>query len=305
VSPPDVVALFGPTGVGKTAVAVALAERLRGAGEDPVAVSADALAVYRGLEVLTGAPTDAERSRLEHRLVSFLDVAEPFSAGAYARLAHNEIDALLEQSRRPIVVGGTGLYLRAALTDLDMRPPAAPAARARRDAELAAQGPAAMHEQLARLDPEAAARIDPNDGRRVVRALELLDGGQSPPGGEDSQLWAADVRRPSRLFGLIMDRDRLRERIEARVDAMVAAGAEDEVRRADAAGASHTARQALGFDSLLEGDVEAMKARTRRFAKRQLTWMRRLAGVEVLDVTGRAPDDVAAEIAAKLAGAPS
>src|SRR5690242_11107726 len=119
------IALFGPTGVGKTAVALALAEQLRARGEDPVAVSADALQVYAGLEVLTGTATAAERGRLEHRLVSFLPIDASFSAGQYAQLAHAEIDDLLASGRRPIVVGGTGLYLRAALAELDMRPPPA------------------------------------------------------------------------------------------------------------------------------------------------------------------------------------
>ena len=122
-SPPQVIAVFGPTGVGKTAVAIALAERLRERGEDPVAVSADALQVYEGLPVLTGAASEDEQARLEHRLLGFVPVTETFSAGAYARRAHHEIDELLEQGRRPIVVGGTGLYLRAALAELDLRPP--------------------------------------------------------------------------------------------------------------------------------------------------------------------------------------
>ena len=119
----DVVAIFGPTAVGKTGVAIELAELLRGRGEDPVALNCDSIQVYRGLEVLSGAATAEERSRLEHRLLSFLDPSEEFSAGRYAELAHAEIDRLLADGRRPIVVGGTGLYLRAALADLDLRPP--------------------------------------------------------------------------------------------------------------------------------------------------------------------------------------
>ena len=112
-----VIAIFGPTGVGKTEVAIALAERLRAAGEDPVAVSADAMQVYEGLAILSGAATPADRARLEHRLLGVVPVSEPFSTGAYARLAHAEIDAALHAGRRPIVVGGTGLYLQAALTE--------------------------------------------------------------------------------------------------------------------------------------------------------------------------------------------
>src|ERR1700758_4267830 len=126
-----VIALFGPTGVGKTAVAVALARRLRARGEDPVAVSADALQVYEGLETLTGVASAAEQAALEHRLVSFLPIDASFSAGQYAELAHAEIDGLLAAGRRPIVVGGTGLYLRAALAELDLGPPPAAGARER------------------------------------------------------------------------------------------------------------------------------------------------------------------------------
>ena len=134
--PATIVAIFGPTGIGKTAVAIALAERLRAGGEDPVAISADALQLYAGLEILTGAPTAAERDRLEHRLVGTLPLSATSSAGEFARTAHAEIDALLAEGRRPIVVGGTGLYLRAALADLDLRPPVAPEIRARRREEL-------------------------------------------------------------------------------------------------------------------------------------------------------------------------
>jgi tRNA dimethylallyltransferase len=122
-----VVALFGPTGVGKTAVAIALAELLRERGEDPLAMSADALQVYRGLEILTGAATPGEQAQLEHRLLSFVDPSETFSAGEFAARAHAEIDQALAAGRRPIVVGGTGLYLQAALTVLYLRPPPDPA----------------------------------------------------------------------------------------------------------------------------------------------------------------------------------
>jgi tRNA dimethylallyltransferase len=276
--PVSVLALFGPTGVGKTAVAIAVAERLREAGEDPVAVSADALQVYRGLELLSGAASAEERERLEHRLLSFVDPRETFSAGRFAELAHAEIDSALAARRRPIVVGGTGLYLQAALTDLELRPPPDPAVRARIRDELAARGPEALHAELARRAPEAAAAIDPRDRTRVGRALELLEMGEEPaPAGEESRLWTARTRHPTLLVGLTMERERLYERIDARVDEMVAAGAADEVERVHAA---------LGFEELLRGDVEAMKRRTRNYARRQLTWMRRLPAVHEIDLTG-------------------
>ena len=295
---PSVLAIFGPTGVGKTALALALADRLRANGERPVAVSADALQVYQGLETLTGVPTAAERARLEHRLVSILPVDARFSVGEYAELAHAEIDRLLAHGARPIVVGGTGLYLRAALADLDLRPAPPEEVRARWEAELSRIGAPALHAELARRAPWAAETIDPNDRTRIVRSLELLELGELEQPAGPNQLWTEATRHPTRLIGIVMDRAALYERIDARVDAMVAAGATSEVRAANAAGASETARKALGFDDLLAGDVEAMKRRTRNLARRQLTWMRKLAGVEVVDVTDRGPDDVAGQLLA-------
>jgi tRNA dimethylallyltransferase len=289
----EVVAVFGPTGVGKTEVAIELAERLRALGERPVAVSADALQVYAGLETLTGAPGAGERARLEHRLISFLPVDASFSAGQYADLAHAEIDGLLAAGSRPIVVGGTGLYLRAALSDLSLRPPPPEGVRERWMAELERDGPTALHARLRERAAWAASEIDPTDRQRIVRALELLDAGELEPHDEESELWTDAVRRSTLLLGLVMGREQLYARIDARVEAMVAAGAQEEVRRANAAGASTTARKALGFEELLAGDVEAMKRRTRNYARRQLTWMRKLAGVELLDASARSAGEVA------------
>jgi tRNA dimethylallyltransferase len=237
----EVIALFGPTGVGKTAVAVALAELLRGRGESPVAVSADALQVYAGLEILTGAASPAERGKLEHRLVSFLPVDAVFSAGRYAQLAHAEIDGLLAEGRRPIVVGGTGLYLRAALARLDLRPPVPVSVRARWSAELRLQGAPALHELLARRARWAAEGIDPNDSHRVVRALELLDAGELERPENAAGLWSAEPRHPTQLAGLTMRREELYERIDARIEQMLSAGVLEEVRRAQAAGAKRWA----------------------------------------------------------------
>ena len=291
------IALFGPTGVGKTAVAIAVAARLRERGEDPLAVSADALQVYRGLDILTGAARATEQGELEHRLVSFVPVTETYSAGRFARDAHREIDEALAAGRRPIVVGGTGLYLQAALTDLELRPPPAPGVREGIEAALAERGPEALHAELAKRAPQSAARIAPTDRTRIGRALELLEMGEDPaPGGEASRLWTANLRHPTLLCGLTMERDALYARIDARVDEMVSAGVEAEVRAAEAAGASLTARKALGFEELLRGDVAAMKRNTRRYARRQLTWMRRLEGVRVLDATAASEYQLAGQL---------
>ena len=294
----DVIALFGPTGVGKTDVAIELARRLRELGEQPVAVSADALQVYQGLETLTGAAQPAERALLEHRLISFLPVDASFSAGQYAELAHAEIDGLLDTGARPIVVGGTGLYLRAALAELSLRPPPPEGARERWLAELERRGPIALHGVLRERAPWAADEIDPGDRQRIVRALELLDAGELERHSEDSELWTDEMRHSTLLVGLVLEREQLYRRIDARVEAMVAAGAAEEVRRANAAGASTTARKALGFEELLTGDIDAMKRRTRNYARRQLTWMRKLAAVHTIDRTGRSPADVADEVLA-------
>ncbi|HZU61361.1 MAG TPA: tRNA (adenosine(37)-N6)-dimethylallyltransferase MiaA [Solirubrobacteraceae bacterium] len=293
---PAVIALFGPTGVGKTAVAVALAQALRERGEDPVGVSADALQLYRHLETLTGAPTRSDQAALEHRLVSVLSLQATFSAGQYAQRAHDEIDGLLAAGRRPIVVGGTGLYLRAALTDLSMRPPPLPGSRERWTAELERVGPRALHALLRQRAPGAAARVDPGDRQRIIRALELLDAGELEPVQEESQLWTDAVRHPTLLVGLVMERSQLYDRIERRVDAMLAAGAQEEVRRAAEAGVSPTVAKALGFQELLSNDLAGMKRRSRQYARRQLTWMRKLSGIRVMDVTGREAGAVAADV---------
>lgn len=292
----EVIAIFGPTGAGKTDLALALADRMRSSGEHPVAVSADALQVYMGLELLTGVPTAAQRARLEHRLISFLPVDARFSAGQYAELAHSEIDGLIAAGSVPIVVGGTGLYLRAALAELSLKPPPAEGVRERWIAELQRAGPEALHAVLARRAPAAAAGIQPTDSQRIVRALELHEADQLEPAPAESELWTGQTRRPTLLVGVTVERERLYAQIDARVEAMLAAGVEQEVRAAAAAGASATARQALGFEELLAGDVDAIKRRTRNYARRQLTWMRKLPNLEPIDLSDRGPEQAAGEI---------
>lgn len=298
---PSVIALFGPTAVGKTSVALAVGRALRAASRDPVAISADAMQVYRGIETLTGARDALDQDVLEHRLVAVLPVSETCSAGRFAILAHAEIDAALAAGRTPVVVGGTGLYLRAALTELALRPPAPPELRARLEEDLRREGPEALHARLAALAPWAAADVAPRDRSRLVRRLELHELGELRPPEGPSALWTDEARHPTRLVGLVRDRDEIRARIEVRIDAMLAAGAAEEVRAADAAGASATARKAHGFEPLLEGDEDRMRRDTRRYVKRQLTWMRKLPGVETIDLTGETDvDEVAARIVAPL-----
>lgn len=291
-----VIAIFGPTGVGKTAVAVELAALLRARGEDPVAVSCDAIQVYRGLETISGAPSATELEALEHRLLGIVDPDREFSAGRFAELARAEIDGLLAAGRRPLVVGGTGLYMRAALAELELRPPVPAGVREAVEAELAVQGPAALHAQL---PPDVRDRVHPNDRKRVARALELQRVGIDPPerGGE---LWTAALRHPTALIGLVTERGQLAERIDARVDAMAAAGAGEQVRAAAHGGISRTARSALGFDDLLAGDLDAVKAAHLRYARRQLTWLRKMDGVGLIDRTELDDREAALEVLALL-----
>ena len=301
------VALFGPTAVGKTGVAIAVAQRLRERGEDPVAVNCDSIQVYRGLETLSGAATAAERERLEHRLLSFVEPAEEFSAGRYAEAAHAEVDALLAEGRRPIVVGGTGLYLRAALADLGLRPPVPREIRDEVEREIAERGPDALH---AELDPDLAQAVEPSDRKRVARLTELTRAGIEAAPNADG-LWTAELRHPTLLVGLTMDRAELAQRIDARVDEMIAAGAAEEVRAAAEAGPSRTARAALGFEQLLteiDGSpspetVAGIKSAHRAYARRQVTWMRRMEGVTLLDRTAL-DDGQAAEEVLKLLDQP-
>ena len=299
-----VLALFGPTAVGKTGVAIAVAERLRERGEDPVAVNCDSIQVYRGLETLSGAASGEERERLEHRLLSFVEPGEEFSAGRYAEAAHREIDTLLAEGRRPLVVGGTGLYLRAALADLDLRPPVPQEVRDEVEGELAERGPEALH---AELDPALAESVDPNDRKRVARLTELARAGiEAASGGEG--MWTAELRHPTLLVGLTMDRERLANRIDARVDEMIAAGAAEEARSALEAGPSRTARATLGFEQLVS-DIDAapsreaidqVKAAHRAYARRQLTWMRRMEGVTLIDRTELDAESTAEQIVGLL-----
>jgi tRNA dimethylallyltransferase len=295
-----VVAVFGPTAAGKTAATIELADLLRERGEDPVAISCDAIQVYRGLEVLSGAPTEAERERLEHLLVGVAAVDEEFSAGRFADLARAAIDEAIAAGRTPIVVGGTGLYMRAALADLDLRPPVPEEVRRRVEAEIAELGPAALH---AELDPDVGERVHPNDRKRVARALELQRVGLDPP-ERSGELWTARLRHPTALIGLTVDREELADRIDRRVDAMVAAGAAEEARAARAT-ASRTAASALGFEELVRGDVDAVKTAHRRYARRQMTWLRRMDGVEVVDRSGLSDRGAAEAMLAHILGAGS
>ena len=239
-------------------------------------VSADSMQVYRGLPILTN------QSPRPARLVAIWELDHEASVGDYQRLAHAAIDEILGAGRTPIVVGGTGLYLRAALARLEL-PPAPPAGSRRHFEQLYDRvGATRAHELLAARDPQAAARVHPNDRRRVVRALELTEVGASLAPERD-RLWSEDTRHSTMVFGLDMPAEELERRIDERTRAMFAAGVEEEVRRALERPISATARQMHGLREIAELPPEQalaeLVARTRRYAAYQRKWMRRIPGL--------------------------
>jgi tRNA dimethylallyltransferase len=284
--PRSVLAIFGPTASGKTAVAERVADHLGGD-----VVSADSMQSYRGLPILTAQP---ERPT---RLVGVWELSRAGSVAEYAELAHAAIDDMLAAGRTPVVAGGTGLYLRAALADLGVPPAASSEQRGRWERIYDRLGPVGAHAALAKRDPGAAARLHSNDRRRIVRALELVDlGSRLPPA---DRLWTDETRHPTIVFGLDVPRDVLALRIEQRARAMFAAGVEAEVEAALAAGPSSTVVHALGLREIsrLPSDeaYTALVTRTCRYAAYQRKWMRRIPGLVSVNAD-RPPDDIANEI---------
>jgi tRNA dimethylallyltransferase len=282
----EVVAIFGPTASGKSAVARRVADEL---GTD--VVSADALQVYRGLPVLTNQPAEPTA------LVGIRDLADSMSVGEYAELAHESIDDLVRRNGTAIVAGGTGLYLRAALADLDI-PPAVRASERQRTEALYDADPDAAHALLVELDAVAAQAVHVNDRRRVVRALELAAAGSTLVPADD-RLWSDATRRPTVIVGLDLPAPELDRRIAARTDEMIQRGLTDEVRHAIRDPISHTAEKALGLRELatlpLDEAREAIVVRTRRYAIYQRKWMRRISGIVLVDAD-RPVDEVADDI---------
>ncbi len=303
--PAPLVALFGPTGMGKTEVAIALAAEL-----DAEIVSADSMQVYRGLAIVANQPSAEQLAAVPHHLVGMVDPRDEFSAGRYAGLAETAIAAVRSRGRRVIVVGGSGLYLRAALGGLSFAGPPSAARRAELEA-LAARDPEALRERLRQADPGAWATIDLANLRRVVRALEaaaaLAPGAASAAAGRD-ELWSPDAtRHETRLFCLDVDRAGLRRRVERRVDDMARRGLLDEI-AALPQPLSRTVTQAIGVretlavlagQESLEAALDRMKARTRAYVRRQLTWMRKL-NADIIPTSARPPESVACELVRRL-----
>jgi tRNA dimethylallyltransferase len=284
-----VLAIFGPTASGKSAVAEAVARRI-----PAQLISADSAQLYRGLPILTNQAPAA--------LVGIWELDHEASVAEYQELAHSAIDAEVAAGRTPIVVGGTGLYFRAALGGLDVPPAPAPGARKRWEALYEEEGPAAAHALLAECDPAAAGAVHPNDRRRVVRALELAEIGRTLHG---ERLWEDEVRHPTLVVGLDVSSQELGRRIEERTRSMFDAGVEDEVRAALSRPLSATAAKIMGLREVAElpreEAIAALSARTRRFAVYQRKWMRRIPGLVSVGAD-RSPDEVADEILALARG---
>jgi tRNA dimethylallyltransferase len=287
--PEDVIALFGPTASGKSDVAAAVTQLI-----PAEVVSADAMQVYDGLPILTN------RSPHPERLVGIWPLSHVASVGEYAPLAHAAVDELLAAGRTPLVVGGTGLYFRAALAELSLPPAPAQGARERWERLYDEEGATAAHARLVELDTAAAARIHANDRRRVVRALELAEGGRSLAPQRDA-LFGGAWRHPTLVIGLDVPKPELDRRIAERTRRMFEAGVEQEVRDALLAAPSVTARKVIGLDEVAtmqrEEAIDAVAAHTRRYAAYQRKWLRRLEGL-VMVAADRPAEEIAAEIVA-------
>jgi tRNA dimethylallyltransferase len=292
--PPEVLAIYGPTATGKSALAHALARRLGGE-----IVVADPFQRYRGLEIAADAPTPGERAEVTYHFVGDLDLGASSSAGAYGGDAHREIDAIMARGRVPIVAGGTGLYLRAATAELGF-PPTADALVREWAERLVVEDPQGAVRALHERDPAAAARVDVANPRRLARALELAATPAAASGATD-RLWDASARRPTLVVALTRPREVLDRLITARVQRELDDGLVQEVRRALATpGLTREARQIIGIreverldaGKITEDDLpDVLAARTRRLARRQLSWLRRWPHAEVIDLADRPATD--------------
>ena len=303
---PPIIAIMGPTATGKTLVAAVVARALGGE-----IISVDSMAVYRGMDVGTAKPDPEERGTVPFHLIDVADPDDPFNVARYKELADTELAAIRERGRRPIVAGGTGLYIRALLEGFGLTT-TPPDKELRHELEIEAKvgGTARLHEKLRNLDPGAASKIHGNDKVRIIRALEVC----IRTGSQISTQHVLDARRRRPLnavkFGLTAGREELNRRIDARVDQMIARGLEGEVRNLIGRGYGPTlSMRSLGYKEIsayiageidLPAAVQAIKQNTRRFAKRQLTWFRAEKDLTWIDVEGKTPPEIATEIIAQL-----
>ncbi|SHK71172.1 tRNA (adenosine(37)-N6)-dimethylallyltransferase MiaA [Desulforamulus aeronauticus] len=303
------VVIVGPTAAGKTEVAIELAKRLQGE-----VISADSMLVYRGMDIGTAKPTPEEMQGIPHYMIDIANPDEEFSVAMFQKGAEQLIETITERGHLPFLVGGTGLYVRSVIDHYDFTPaPKDDTLRQKLMEEAANLGPLAMHQKLAEVDSATAARLHPNDTRRVIRALEVYYQTGKPI---TEYQYNDKVNQPKYrlfMFGLTMDRQLLYRRIEQRVDLMVTRGLVQEVRALQKKYSTlGTALQGLGYKEIiahlegactLEEALETLKRNTRRFAKRQLTWFRadkRIQWIELEEFTDRS--EIAKEIAQKIAG---
>lgn len=298
-----IVTIVGPTGVGKTSVAVLIAERLGGE-----IVSADARQVYRGMDIGTTKPMPEERRRARHHLIDVIDPSETYDAARFAADAEKAIADIIERGAEPIVAGGTGFYIASLFEGFFDGPERDDEIRAKLSTRAREEGTRTLHTELARIDPEMAARLHPNDTARVVRALEVYESS----GKTLSEWQASGRRRPAYLanyFGLVRPRTELYARIDSRVDSMMKKGLLGEIRRLKEEGKlerSMPAASAVGYRELLafiDGEyetqkeaTEAIKRSTRHYAKRQLTWFSGIDDVDWIDVSSLGSEGAADEI---------
>lgn len=286
---PKLLCLLGPTAVGKTEIAIQLAQCL-----DAEIVSVDSRQIYRQMDIGTAKPTPEERQSARHHLIDCVDISQPFSVADYQSLADTAIAHIQNRGKRVLLVGGAGLYFRAVVDGLFEGPGADPALRKRLEGEAAQFGVGALHKRLQTCDPESAERIHPNNLVRVIRALEVYELTGTPMSELQQQWHPKKQRYPFIAFGLTMLRALLYSRIEQRVDVMLANGLIAEVESLLAAGYARdsVALQSFGYRELiayLDGDctyleaISQLKQNTRRFAKRQLTWFRKDTRIEWLD----------------------
>ena len=279
----EVIAIFGPTASGKSAVGEILADRM---GTE--VISADSMQAYEGLPLLTNQPVRPTR------LVGIWPLSHEGSVAEFAKRAHAAIDEVVVSSGVAVIVGGSGLYLRAAVAELELPPPPAAGARERWEASYD-RDPHATYAELSARDPAAATLVHANDRRRVVRALELVEAGSSLA-ADGAQLWASETRRPTLVVGLAVPAEVLERRIEERTRLLFERGVLEEVRAALRSGVSKTADKALGLREIAELPPEeayaAIVLRTRQFAGYQRKWMRRIPGIVMIDAD-RSPEEVA------------
>jgi tRNA dimethylallyltransferase len=298
--------LTGATASGKSAVGMALARAI-----DAEIISLDSMAIYRGMDIGTAKPSAEDCAAIPHHLIDILDPHEEFSVAQYLDAAHAKVAEIRARGREPLFVGGTPLYLKALLRGLFEGPPANWELRDQIEREVAEVGSAALHARLEQVDPLAASTIHPNDTRRLIRALEVYRATGQPISHQQLEFDEGRLADACRVFVLRRSREEMHQRIDDRVEEMLARGLVDEVRRLTTAGRTlgRTASQAVGYREVmahLAGEYDAatmtakIKTRTRQFAKRQGVWYRSLSECRWVDIAG---DADAAAVAAQIVDA--